>query len=335
MDNNNENTLYPIKFTPIIKNKIWGGTRLKDILNKDTNGNNNAGESWEISSYNDDISIVNNGFLKGNTILDLVEIYMGDLVGDSVYDKFGIDFPLLFKFIDADDYLSIQVHPDNNTAIGRHNSYGKTEMWYIVDAEENAEIIVGFNKNVTKSEYLEKVTSNQLPDILNFEKVKKDDAIFLPAGRIHSICPGILLAEIQQTSDLTYRIYDWGRVDSNGNSRELHTEFAIDTINFDDYKKQYKTEFNLQKNKSSEITNCEYFTVNVIDIDTEIERDYSTIDSFIVYMIIDGEIDITFSERKPPIKGKKGETVLIPAVLQQIFINPTSNKAKLLEVYIK
>ena len=329
----NNKTLYPIKFIPIIKEKIWGGHRLKNILNKDIKEGVMAGESWEISSYNDDISVVSNGFLKGNTILELIEIYMGDLVGDAVYDKFGIYFPLLFKFIDANDYLSVQVHPDDDVAMKNHNSYGKTEMWYVVDAKDDAEVIVGFNKGVTKFDYLKKLESNKLIDILNSEKVKKDDVIFLPAGRIHSTGPGILLAEVQQTSDLTYRIYDWNRVDAEGNGRELHTELAADAIKFEN-KKQYKTDFTIKKNDISNVISCEYFTVNILDVDKEIERDYNAIDSFIVYMVLSGELDIIFSEKGDVINVKKGETILIPAVLKQVFLNTKSN-AKILEIYIK
>lgn len=327
------NTLYPIKFKPIIKEKIWGGIRLKNILNKNVNKIEKAGESWEISSYGDDISVVENGFLKGNSILDLVEIYMGDLVGDRVYEKFGIDFPLLVKFIDANDYLSIQVHPDDEMALERHNSYGKTEMWYIVDAEKDAELIVGFNQKMDKTKYLQNFGSGTLSEILNFEKTDKGDVYFLPPGRVHSIGPGILLAEIQQTSDLTYRIFDWNRVDINGEPRDLHTELAIDTIDYS-FNKKYKTEFSIDKNESSKIIKCDYFTTNILDIDIEIEKDYNNLDSFIIYMAIEGKTSIKFSDDNEPVELNKGETVLIPAVLKQIFIKPLSSESKLLEIYI-
>jgi len=197
------NILYPIKFKPIVKEKIWGGTRLKNLLNKNVEEMSNAGESWEISACGEDLSIVENGFLKDNNIQELIEIYMGDLVGDKVYDKFGLEFPLLIKFIDANDYLSIQVHPDDEFAFKHHNSFGKTEMWYIVDAEKDAELIVGFNQEMNKQKYLQHYGSGTLRDVLNFDKVKNDDVFFMPAGRVHATGPGILFAEIQQTSDLT------------------------------------------------------------------------------------------------------------------------------------
>ena len=327
------NTLYPIKFTPIIKEKIWGGSRLKNILNKNVGNIKKAGESWEISTHGDDLSVVESGYLKGNTILDLVEIYMGDLVGDKVYEKFGIDFPLLIKFIDANDYLSVQVHPDDEMALERHNSYGKTEMWYVVDAEKDAELIVGFNKEMNKTKYLQHFGSGTLMDILNFEKVSKNDVFFLPAGRVHATGPGILFAEIQQTSDLTYRIFDWNRVGDDGKPRELHTELAIDAIDFEWHKK-YKTEFTTDKNSSSEIVKCEYFTTNILEIDTEIEKDYNHIDSFIIYMVLDGGVSVIFTEDGDFVELKKGESILIPAVLKQIFLKPIDGKSKLIEVYI-
>jgi len=225
------NTLYPIKFQPILKDKIWGGPRLKDILNKSTESDK-CGESWEISSVQGNLSIVRNGFLTGNNLQELIEVYMGDLVGDKIYSLFGIEFPLLIKFIDANDILSVQVHPDDELARVRHDAYGKTEMWYIIDAEENAELIAGFNRDLNRETYIRHLQGKTLKEILNFEKVRKGDVFFTPAGRVHAVGAGILLAEIQQTSDITYRIYDWERVDDKGNPRELHTELALDALDF-------------------------------------------------------------------------------------------------------
>jgi mannose-6-phosphate isomerase len=326
--------LYPLRFVPIIKEKIWGGNRLNTVLNKNLQGINKAGESWEISAVGSDLSIVENGFLQGNNIQELIEIYMGDLVGDKVYDKFGIEFPLLIKFIDANDYLSVQIHPDDETAMQRHNSFGKTEMWYIIDAEEDAELILGFSKDIDKKEFLNSLESKTLRNILHYEKVKSGEVYFIPSGRLHGIGAGILLAEIQQTSDITYRVYDWDRVDDNGKARELHIDNAIDVIDYK-YHKKYKTQYKVEKNKSSKVIKCDYFTTNLLSIDKEIDRDYNMLDSFVIYMAVDGDTLVEFAENKEPTMLKKGETILIPAELKQIFIKPVNTVSKLLEIYIE
>ena len=323
--------LYPIKFSAILKDKIWGGTKLNSILNKNK-ASNICGESWEISGVEGDISIVKNGFLKGNSLDEIIEIYMSDLVGEKIYDKFGEEFPLLFKFIDASDVLSVQVHPDDKLAKERHNAYGKTEMWYVLDADDNSEIITGFNKKVTKKEYIEALNNNKLKRILNIENAKKDDSYFIPAGRIHTIGKGILLAEIQQTSDITYRIYDWDRKDEKGNKRELHTDLAKDAIDYKFYD-DYKTKYNLKLNESANIADSKYFTSNIINIDKTIENNYSFLDSFIVYMCIEGEINIKLNNGTSEIL-KKGETVLIPAIAELVTLTPNT-ESKVLEVYIK
>ncbi|HER08916.1 MAG TPA: mannose-6-phosphate isomerase, partial [Bacteroides sp.] len=204
-----ERKLYPLKFKPILKDKIWGGSRLREVLGKEAS--DRAGESWEISGVSGDISVVENGFLAGNDLTELVEVYMGDLVGEHIYEQFGLEFPLLIKFIDANDFLSIQVHPGDELARERHNSFGKTEMWYIVEAEADGQLIAGFNREMDRDTYLEHLQRGTLKEIVNFERVKKGDIYYMPSGRIHAIGAGVLLAEIQQTSDVTYRIYDWDR----------------------------------------------------------------------------------------------------------------------------
>lgn len=230
-------SLYPLKFNPILKDKIWGGSKLKTVLNKDFSPLPNAGESWEISGVEGDVSVVSNGFLEGNNLEELIEIYMGDLVGDHVYENFGIEFPLLIKFIDANDVLSIQVHPDDVLSKERHNAFGKTEMWYVIEADKGSELIVGFNQKVDKDTYIKKLEEGRLEEILNNEPVAKGSCFFIPAGRVHAIGKGILLAEIQQTSDVTYRIYDFNRTDDKGTPRELHTELAVDAIDYSFEKK--------------------------------------------------------------------------------------------------
>jgi mannose-6-phosphate isomerase len=325
-------SLYPLKFKTIYKETIWGGNKLKNQLNKDVPATAKVGETWEISCVEGDISVVSNGLLEGNSLQDLIEIYMGDLVGDKVYDKYGLEFPVLIKFIDANDDLSIQVHPDDATAKERHNAFGKTEMWYVLEAEKGSKLISGFNKTVTKREYLDKLETNEISDILNFEEVKKGDVFFIPAGRVHAIGSGILLAEIQHTSDITYRIYDWDRKDKNGNGRELHTDLALDVLDFkkhDNYKTEYKTE----ENEAVELANTKYFTTNIIELTKKMEIDIFKIDSFIIYIATEGETEIIYST-KDSISIKKGETVLIPAELNNIILNPKNKNCTLLEVYM-
>ncbi len=328
------NHLYPLKFQPILKNKIWGGTRLKNLLNKVAEEDQKVGESWEISPIEGDLSIVSEGILADNNIEELIEIYMGDLVGESVYERFGTQFPLLIKFIDANDYLSVQVHPDDDLAAERHGSYGKTEMWYIIDAQKDAELIVGFNQPMDKNKYLNFFGTGRIRDIVNIEKVQAGDVFFVPAGRIHASGPGILFAEIQQASDITYRIYDWERVGEDGNPRELHTELAVDALNFE-FCNSFKTTYQTVKNKSNEIVTCPYFTTNLLVFDAPMEKEYHWLDSFVVYIVMEGGAAIYYDAEQPPVKIYKGETVLIPADLKEVKLVPESMNTKILEVYIE
>lgn len=325
------NELYPLKFSPIFKEKIWGSQNLKSSLNKTIPENKNIGESWEISGVDNNVSLVSNGFLEENELNELIEVYMGDLVGDRVYDKFGNQFPLLIKFIDANTPLSVQVHPDDTLAEKRNVGFGKSEMWYIIDAKKDAELISGFNHEMDKAHYLSHLEKNDITNILNFEKVKAGDVFYIPAGRVHAIGEGIVLAEIQQTSDTTYRIFDWNRKDENGNSRELHTEQALDALDFKVYDK-YKTEYEVLKNSTSTILSTEFFETNIIEFDQAILKEYHKLDSFVIYMCIDGEFEIEYYESEK-ITIKKGETVLIPAVIEHLRLNPVV-PSKVLEIYI-
>lgn len=325
------NFLYPLKFKPIFKDKIWGGTKIERLLGKDISPLVKCGESWEISGVEGEQSIVKEGTLVENELNELIEVFMGELVGDAVYEKHGLEFPLLIKFLDATDYLSIQVHPNDELAKSRHESNGKAEMWYVVHAEPNAEIIVGFNREMNKETYLKHLKNNTLRDILNVEKVKAGDVFYIPAGRIHAIGPGICLAEIQQTSDCTYRIYDWDRVDEEGNSRELHTDLALDAIDFAHYK-QFKTTYIPEKNKAVNLVKSPYFTTNLVHIDVPIILDYSEIDSFVIYICLEGNMSFVYS-KDAVTKVKKGESVLLPAELKTLTIVP-EKECKFLEVYV-
>jgi len=321
-------TLYPLKFKPILKDKIWGGPGLRKVLGKEAS--DSAGESWEISGVEGDISVVENGFLEGNSLPELAEVCMGDLLGDSVYEKFGVEFPLLIKFIDAAEVLSVQVHPDDALARLRHNSHGKSEMWYIIESDKG-ELIAGFNRELDKEQYLKYFKEGKLKEILNHETVAPGDIYFMPAGRVHAIGAGVLLAEIQQTSDVTYRIYDWDRTDAEGNPRELHTDLAIDAIDFS-YHSSYHTPYQALLNSTIPTVDSPYFTTSVIQLDQPVEKDFNMIDSFVIYLCVEGSVGITYPGGAESIR--KGETILIPAELKNLAIVPTE-PSTLLEVYIK
>ncbi len=323
--------LYPLKFEPFFVEKVWGGNKLKTVLNKNINLSEPVGESWEISAVQDRVSVVSNGFLAGNSLEELIEIYMGELIGDKVYLKYGVEFPLLFKFIDANDNLSIQVHPNDDVAKYRHYAYGKTEMWYVVDAEEDTDIIVGFKKQLQKDELIKKIEDKTFKEYLNFEKTAKGDVFFIPAGRVHALMKGALVAEIQQTSDITYRLYDWDRVGLDGKPRELHTDLALDVIDFS-VKDEYKLQYDSELGQRNTLVACPYFTTNLVEFESKTIFDYSKLDSFVVYMCLDGEFEINYHDNQT-VKIQKGETVLIPADFTSVELE-TNCKSKILEVYI-
>lgn len=323
--------LYPLKFEPIFIEKVWGGCKLNKLYNKQLGDKKKIGESWEISAVEDFVSVVKNGFLQGNSLDEIVEIYMGELVGDDIYIKYGDEFPLLIKFIDANEKLSIQVHPDNDTARYRHYAYGKTEMWYVVDAEPEAELVMGLKETISKKTLLEKIETNTLIESLNFEKVKNGDVFYIPSGRIHAIGKGIAVVEIQQTSDITYRLYDWDRMDLDGKPRELHIDLALQVAELskkDSYKIQY-TDFENERNK---LVECPFFTTNLINLNADTEMNYSKLNSFVIYICLDGEFDIIYDDNRK-VNVVKGETVLIPAEFDYLWLKPNKT-AKIIETYI-
>ncbi len=321
--------LYPLKFEPILKDKIWGGTKLNSLFSK-ASTSLFLGESYELSGLENDPSIVVNGFLAGNTLEELIEIYMGELVGDHVYDQFGLQFPLLFKLIDANDTLSIQVHPDDEVALERHNQFGKTEMWYVLEADADAELILGFNHDCSQDEYVEALESDTVESLLRKVKVTAGDVIFIPAGTVHAIGKGIVLAEIQQTSDLTYRIFDYNRKDENGVERDLHTEMALDVIKYE-VVTHPKVAYSAQKNQVTPLVDCNYFTTNMILFDQPLTRHYTSIKSFVVYMCLESSFLIECDGEKTIVN--KGETILIPASIDELGFYP-ERECKLLEVYV-
>ena len=320
-------TLYPLKFQPILKDKIWGGQKLQQLLHKSISSTK-AGESWEISDVEGDTSIVANGPLKGTSLKTLMDTYTSDLMGAKNFRQFGKKFPLLIKFIDAKQDLSVQLHPNDELAKARHNSFGKTEMWYVVQADPDSNLIVGFNQEMTPELYVKHLEDKTLQSILNFDAVKSGDTYFIEVGRIHAIGAGVLLAEIQQTSNITYRVYDWDRVDADGNERELHNDIALEAFDFD-MPDNFRVQYAPKSNVSTELVICPYFTTNVLEV-TETISKQNTQDSFVIYMCVEGkanlEVDGIVTE------FSMGETVLIPACIETFSIS--SNHAKLLEVYI-
>ena len=320
--------MYPLKFNPILKERLWGGTKLRDVLNKPIE-NDITGESWELSTVKGDVSIVANGDLLGTSLQELINTKTNDLLGKSVAERFGTEFPILIKFIDAKQDLSVQLHPNDELAKKRHNSFGKTEMWYVMDADQDAELIVGFNKDVAKEEYAASIENDTLLDLLNYEKVQEGDTFFINTGKIHAIGAGVLLAEIQQTSDVTYRVFDFNRKDKNGNLRELHTEQALDAIDYtkkDDFKVAYSTE----KNEVNTMVDCPYFKTNFIELTDNLKQDVANRDSFTIYMCVGGAATVKNEYGEASLV--KGETILVPAMSTSIEI--VSNGAKLLEVTI-
>ena len=320
--------LYPLKFNPIFIEKVWGGKKLQTILNKDIYSEK-IGESWEISAIKNKVSVVTNGYYSGKNIQEIINIYKADFLGKKVYDQFGSTFPLLIKFIDACDDLSVQVHPDDIFAQKVHKQNGKNEMWFVVDADLDSELILGVKKTLTKPEFIKSVGEKRLSQILNSEKVTSGDALYIPAGRIHAIMKGVLLAEIQQSSDLTYRIYDWDRKDLNGKFRELHNELAVEVVELKT-KGNYFIDYN-KLEKFNKLVSNQYFSVNYLQFTDLNKKDYSEIDSFVILMCISGSFSVSYKDEI--IDVNKGETILIPAVINTIELS-SENHTELLEIYI-
>lgn len=323
-------SLYPLKFNPIPKTKLWGGNKLIHKLNKPFQ-EENIGESWEISDVKNDETTVSNGSLSGKTLKELIDLYKGDFIGRSVYEEFGNKFPLLIKFIDAKTPLSVQVHPHDDIAKERHDSFGKNEMWYIMDAEKEAEIIVGFNQQLNSESYMAALESGKIMEVLNTVNTKPGDAFHIPTGRVHAIGGGIVLAEIQQTSDITYRIYDFDRVDATtGQTRELHNDLAKSSLDFTVHE-EYKTAYDSEHNKSNKLIHTRYFTTNIIPITKNTVKDYSIMDSFVIYICTEGQLKLRVQNSEYSLS--KGETILIPAIINSIELIPET-ESKLLEVFL-
>lgn len=317
--------LYPLQFEPILKERIWGGEKLKTELNKPITSKI-TGESWELSAVDGDVSVVANGDWKGKKLTQIIKIAPEEILGKEVYQRFGTQFPLLFKYLDAREDLSIQVHPNDELAKKRHDSFGKTEMWYVMQADVDARIIVGFKENSSPQQYLESLENKTLLSILDTVNAQKGDVFFLETGTVHAIGAGLVIAEIQQTSDITYRIYDFDRKDANGNPRELHVDLALDAINYNEINTQ--KQYEKIENSSNTVVDCPYFTTNFIPLDgkMKIQKDGN---SFTVLMCTDGSFSLEWQQQN--YQYQKGDTIMLPAGMDNFELN---GKASILEIYI-
>lgn len=326
--------LYPLKFKPRVKERIWGG---QAILKKKGKAASRLakdklyGESWDLSSVKGDVSVVSNGFLKGNSLEEVIEVYMGELMGEENFERYGIGFPLLVKYLDCNDKLSVQVHPDDALAMERHDSFGKTEAWYVVDCKPGAAIYLGFKDlKITREEYIAAVAESRLADLLNRVEVKPGDVFFIPAGTVHALGAGIEVVEVQQTSDVTYRIYDWDRVDASGKGRELHTALAVDAIDFEADAELLHRKYDLAKGGEAKVIESPYFTMVLHDVAEEKRLERSDIDSFIIYIALKGDAMVVADGNEEALA--EGEVMLIPAETYDVTIK---GNAQIMEVYVK
>ena len=316
------------KFEPLLKQTIWGGDKIVTFKHLESDLDS-VGESWEISGVPGDESVVANGEYKGKTLNEVLAEMKDKLVGADNYKRFGDRFPLLIKFIDARQDLSIQVHPDDETAHRQGKPMGKTEMWYVMDSDENASLKVGLKKKITPEEYAQMVENDTICDALGNYKVKSGDCFFIPAGRIHAICSGSFIAEIQQTSDVTYRIYDYKRKDKNGNYRQLHTKEAAEAIDYT-VLDNYRTEYTPVKNEATPLVSCPLFTTAVYDLTEPMTLDYSELDSFVILIALKGEGTILTSSGET-FSFREGESVLLPATTDMVKVDGT---IKFLETFV-
>lgn len=307
------------KFEPILKSTLWGGEKIVPFK-RISSAQTSVGESWELSGVKGDESVVAEGPEAGTTLPGLIDRHGAQLLGKANFERFGREFPLLVKFIDARQDLSIQVHPNDALAWERHRSKGKTEMWYVIDADAGARLRSGFAKKVTPEQYEASVADNTITDLLQEYEINRGDLFFLPAGRVHSIGAGAFIAEIQQTSDITYRIYDFNRRDAQGNTRELHTEQAKGAIDYT-VLPDYRTQYEQAVNREVELVSCPYFSTSLCELTEPLTLDLSALDSFVVAICVAGSGTLTDdSGRTLPVH--EGETVLVPASVRSLRMTP-------------
>lgn len=336
--------LYPLLFELDLHELVWGGNRLSPLKGLPFNPEDKIGESWEVSAVQGKESIVSNGFLKGRRLSEIVEQYQKLLLGSSVYKTYGGKFPLLVKFIDASQDLSIQVHPNDTLAKKRHGSFGKTEMWYVMDVEPEGKLLCGFKEPITKEEYLRRVNEGSIGEALQEYAVNRGDVFFIPSGRVHAICAGTLVAEVQQSSDVTYRIYDYGRIGLDGKPRQLHTDLAIDALDMG-VSASVHSLYDRKLNWPVSVTECSYFTAKLLEINRNFHRKLFKYDSFVIYMCLSGTCSIEIlstqgyeTEEKPEItqiEMTQGMSCLVPASVADVMLKPQEvGLTSLLEIYI-
>lgn len=324
--------MYPYKFRPILKSTIWGGNKIRTFKQLADTNQAQIGESWEISNIQGDESVVINGKDAGKNLRQLVKKYKSKLVGKENYERFGDNFPLLVKFIDARKDLSVQVHPNDELAQERHDAMGKTEMWYVIDNnDDTAHLLLGLNKEITPEEYETLIANDTICEVLSDYAVKPGDVFFLPAGHIHSIGAGCFLAEIQQTSNITYRIYDFNRRDKDGNTRELHTELSKAAIDYH-VKEDYRTDYTPIENEPVELVSCPYFTTSVYNLTENMTLDYSELDSFVILVCTAGECSLRDNEGNEQ-SLHAGETILLPATTEEVCIK-VDRQVTFLETFV-
>ncbi|HIZ87168.1 MAG TPA: class I mannose-6-phosphate isomerase [Candidatus Coprenecus pullistercoris] len=325
--------IYPLKFVPEPKERVWGGHRLATQFNKPFDPEKVIGESWEISGFEEDSSMIAGGWLDGNPLFDVIETYMDEIVGDDNYKRFGNEFPILVKLLDISDRLSVQVHPDDETAFDRHNSYGKTEAWYVLDADPDARIYMGFNKDMDVREFLDRCAAGTLEEVLNVVTPHKGDFFFIEAGTVHSAGGGLAIAEIQQLSDVTYRIYDWGRENNPATARQMHVDQALSCIN---YRKYDGSAFVPAGGDapSKRLVTSKYFIANELNLSAPVRIWPDRYESFILYSCLEGEASLTPSDSKENYTLLRGEWILVPAAMSEFVLAPSVPGTKLMEVYI-
>lgn len=329
------NILYPLLFQPNLHQLVWGSNRIREWKGLDS-AMDNIGESWEVSAVEGKESVIANGELAGRNLREVCSEYKERLIGKTVWHKYEGTFPLLAKFIGAEKDLSIQVHPDDDLAKERHNCLGKNEMWYIIDNKPDAKLYSGFKESIRREEYQKRVEEGTICDVLQEHNVNKGDMFYIPAGRVHAICGGILLAEIQQSSDITYRIYDYNRPGLDGKPRQLHTELAVDAIDYN-VEDDYKTHYTIRHNKPSHAITCPFFQINILDVDDKTTRHLRKCDSFVIYMCLQGECTITpEANEAAAVTIKEGYSCLVPAEIADVKIVPSEGTTKtcLLESFI-
>ena len=331
-----ERQLYPLKFMPIFKEKVWGGEEIRKTLGLDYGDLPNCGEAWMLSGMEGEESVVANGFLEGNTLVELVEVYMGDLVGEGIYQRFGLQFPLLFKWIDAAGKLSVQVHPDDALAKERAGCLGKSEMWFVRKASAGARLVCGFKENVNQMRYLKALQEERFEQVLQGYPVRGGDVFNIPAGTVHAIGEGILLAEIQQSSDLTYRIYDWNRPGLDGKPRALHQKDALKALRF--AAKEFPgtppgpVDYSRVPDMTNPVLDTPHFQVGYLRLERGVEKDFSGLDSFVVYMCCSGSALLRADGQT--VGMRQGEVVLLPALCQVVDILPGTGGCELIETFM-